>query len=290
MFRGSIVALVTPMKEDRVDVEGLRKLVEFHIEQGTQGIVAAGTTGESATLNDDEKLSVIKTVVDQVKERVPVIAGTAAQSTKHTCELTLKAMELGVDAALIMTPAYIKPSQQGLYEHYKAIAQHAALPQILYNVPSRTAVDLLPETVEKLAQISNIIGIKEATGSLERHNQIQQSCGDKMDVYSGDDGTCCQLMLNGAKGVISVTANVAPKLMLNLCDFALAGDKEQAMSLQESLMPLHNALFLEANPIPVKWGVHAMNLINDEIRLPLTPLAQEYRVELEEVMKQVGCL
>jgi 4-hydroxy-tetrahydrodipicolinate synthase len=290
MFKGSMVALVTPMKDDMVDIESLRRLVEFHIERGTQAIIAAGTTGEAATLTDKEKQLVIKTVVEAVNERIPVIAGTAAISTKHTMELTHMATELGADAALIMTPAYIKPSQQGLLEHYQAIAHHVPLPIIMYNVPSRTAVDLLPETIERLADISNIVGIKEATASLERHQEIYNRCKDKLDIYSGDDVTGCDLMLNGAKGIISVSANVVPKLMAKLCDYALLNQEHAATEIQQRLMPLHQALFIEANPIPVKWALYKMGLINPEIRLPLTALNESHQRELEKVLDGLGCL
>src|SRR3990167_8609771 len=213
MFKGSIVALVTPMLDDKVDVERLRELVEFHIQEGTHGIVAAGTTGESGTLTHDEKLLVIKTVVHQVRERIPVIAGTAANSTRDCVELTQLAMREGAHAALIMTPAYIKPTQEGLFQHYQHVAESAAMPVILYNVPTRTACDLLPETAVRLSAISNIIGIKEATGDETRLQKILAATDCKMDVYSGDDPTCATWLLNGAKGVISVTANVAPRLM-----------------------------------------------------------------------------
>lgn len=287
MFRGSMVALVTPFKDDTVDVEKLRELVECHIDAGTHGIVAAGTTGESGTLTHEEKLLVIKTVIDQVNERLPVIAGTAANSTKACCELTLKAMELGADAALIMTPAYIKPTQEGLYQHYCKIAEAAALPIILYNVPGRTACDLLPETVIRLSTISNIIGIKEATGRLERLQQILDGCEGRVDVYSGDDPTAAQWMLAGAKGVISVTANVAPKLMAKLCDAAQSGDQAECLLINEKLAPLHAQLFLESNPIPTKWALNQMGLIGDEIRLPLTKLSEQHHETLGKTLKEL---
>ncbi|GGI89346.1 4-hydroxy-tetrahydrodipicolinate synthase [Legionella impletisoli] len=285
MFKGSMVALVTPFKDDQVDVETLRELVEFHIDAGTHALVAAGTTGESGTLNHDEKLLVIKTVVEQARERIPVIAGTAMNATKACLQLTVDAMELGVDAALIMTPAYIKPTQEGLYQHYHYIAERAALPIILYNVPSRTASDLLPETVARLSEISNIIGIKEATGKLERLQAILERCDNRLDVYSGDDPTAAQWLLSGAKGVISVTANVAPKLMAKLCDAAHDGEKAQCLRINEQLMPLHEQLFLESNPIPTKWALNKMGLIGDEIRLPLTPLSKVHHQTLEATLK-----
>lgn len=288
MFHGSIVALVTPFKDDQIDVERLRELVEFHIHAGTHGIVAAGTTGESGTLSHDEKCLVIKTVVEQVNERVPVIAGTAANATKDCIALTEDAMRCGVDAALIMTPAYIKPTQEGLYQHYSQVAARDALPIILYNVPSRTACDLLPETVARLAKISNVIGIKEATGSLERLQQIRQLSDDAIDIYSGDDPTAAEWLLAGAKGVISVTANVAPKLMAKLCEAGIDKDEAHTLALHEQLLPLHKALFLESNPIPAKWALHQMGRISEEIRLPLTPLSEQHHQTLEKVLMELG--
>ncbi|MCC5013966.1 MULTISPECIES: 4-hydroxy-tetrahydrodipicolinate synthase [unclassified Legionella] len=285
MFRGSIVALVTPMSEDKVDVERLRELVEFHISAGTHAIVAAGTTGESGTLSHQEKLLVIKTVVDQVRERIPVIAGTAMNATRDCIELTEMAMEYGVHAALIMTPAYIKPTQEGLYQHYSHIANSVAIPIILYNVPSRTACDLLPETVVRLAKISNIVGIKEATGQMTRLQQILRSCEASIDVYSGDDLTAAQWLLAGAKGVISVTANVAARHMAKLCDAGLDNEHAACLRINEQLMPLHQLLFVESNPIPVKWALSRMGLVNDELRLPLTSLSEEHHHALEQVLR-----
>lgn len=288
MFKGSIVALVTPMLDDKVDVSRLCELVEFHIQQGTNAIVAAGTTGEAGTLSSSEKLLVIKTVVHQAKERIPVIAGTAANATKHCIEITKIAMNHGAHAALIMTPAYIKPTQEGLYQHYSQIAKEVAIPIILYNVPSRTGSDLLPETVIRLAEISNIVGIKEATGDIKRlHAILEGSCG-KLDVYSGDDLTAASWLLSGAKGVISVTANVAPRLMAKLCDAAIDNDTETCMQINERLIPLHKILFVESNPIPVKWAVHKIGLMNDEIRLPLTRLSAKYHDPIERVLHDLG--
>ncbi|STX39128.1 4-hydroxy-tetrahydrodipicolinate synthase [Legionella feeleii] len=285
MFRGSIVALVTPMSEDKVDVERLRELVEFHISAGTHAIVAAGTTGESGTLSHQEKLLVIKTVVDQVRERIPVIAGTAMNATRDCIELTEMAMEYGAHAALIMTPAYIKPTQEGLYQHYSHIANAVAMPIILYNVPSRTACDLLPETVARLAKISNIVGIKEATGQMTRLQQILRSCEASIDVYSGDDLTAAQWLLAGAKGVISVTANVAARQMAKLCDAGLDNEHATCLRINEQLTPLHQLLFVESNPIPVKWALGRMGLVNDELRLPLTSLSEEHHQALEQVLR-----
>lgn len=287
MFKGSIVALVTPMQDDKVDVNRLRELVEFHIEMGTHGLVAAGSTGEAGTLSHEEKLLVIKTVIDQAKERVPVIAGTAMNATKDCITLTEQAMEYGAHAVLIMTPAYIRPTQEGLYQHYSRIAESVAIPIILYNVPTRTACDLLPETVARLAKISNIIGIKEATGQMTRLQQILRLSEGSIDVYSGDDITGAQWMLAGAKAIISVTANVAPKLMAKMCDSALDEDHAGCVRLQDQLMPLHELLFVEANPIPVKWALNKMGLIGEEIRLPLTVLSQPHHQAVEKVLKSL---
>ena len=290
MFRGSMVALVTPMRDDKVDVSRLRELVEFHLEMGTQGFVAAGTTGEAGTLSHDEKLLVIKTVIEQTKERVPVIAGTAANATKECIELTAQSMELGAHAALIMTPAYIKPTQEGLFQHYAAIAHAVPMPIILYNVPARTACDLLPETVARLTKISNIVGIKEATGQMTRLQQILRLSENSIDVYSGDDLTAAQWMLSGAKGVISVTGNVAAKLMAKMCDAAMDGDSAACLRVHDQLMPLHELMFVETNPIPVKWAVHKMGLIDADIRLPLTPLSQAHHAAMEQVLKSLDLI
>lgn len=284
MFRGSIVALVTPMLDNHVDVERLRELVEFHINAGTHAIVAAGTTGEAGTLTHEEKLLVIKTVVEQARDRIPVIAGTAANATNDCIDLTQSAMKCGVDAVLIMTPAYIKPTQEGLYQHFSEIAKAVPIPIILYNVPARTACDLLPETIVKLAGISNIIGIKEATGNMTRLQQILRECQDKIDIYSGDDLTAAQWLLAGAKGVISVTANVAAKHMAKMCDAAMDNEHATCLRLQEQLMPLHQLMFVESNPIPAKWAANRMGLCSNEIRLPLTVLTQKNQPLLENVL------
>ena len=287
MFRGSIVALVTPMLNDKVDEERLRELVEFHVKAGTHGIVAAGTTGEAGTLTQEEKLLVIKTVVDQAKERIPVIAGTSANATKQCIELTQRAMMCGVDAVLIMTPAYIRPTQEGLYQHYRQIADAAAIPIILYNVPTRTACDLLPETVVRLSAISNIIGIKEATGKIERLEHILRECDGRMDIYSGDDTTAAAWMLAGAKGVISVAANIAPQYMAKLCDSAIDHNQEACLNIHEQLMPLYQLMGVESNPIPVKWAAFRMGLMNDEIRMPLMRLSVEHQAALEQVLSKL---
>jgi 4-hydroxy-tetrahydrodipicolinate synthase len=290
MFRGSMVAIVTPMKVDgALDFEALAQLVEFHIANGTDGIIAVGTTGESATVDFAEHIRLVQRVVEQVKGRIPVIAGTGANSTTEALHLTQRAMEVGADACLLVTPYYNKPTQEGLYRHYKLIADSVAIPQILYNVPGRTACDLKPETVERLADTPNIIGIKEAS-TLERIQELVQRCGGRMDVYSGDDGIAAEAILNGAKGVISVTANVAPRLMHELCIAALAGDRAQTEAINDQLSGLHQALFLESNPIPVKWAVGQMGLIPPGIRLPLTPLSESFQPMVRAAMQQAGVL
>jgi 4-hydroxy-tetrahydrodipicolinate synthase len=291
MFHGSMVALVTPMKADgTVDNEALDGLVDFHIENGTDAIVAVGTTGESATLDEHEHCATIRRVVTHAAGRIPVIAGTGANSTREAIDLTRCAMEAGADACLLVTPYYNKPTQEGLYLHHRAVAEAVAIPQILYNVPGRTAVDMLPTTVARLAEISNIIGIKEATGNLARGQEILDCCGDKIDLYSGDDATAMELILMGAKGDISVTANVAPRAMHEMCAAALRGDRDEADRLNQLLIPLHDNLFLEANPIPVKWALQEMKLIPSGIRLPLTPLAESCHAPLRAAMKHAGVL
>ena len=289
MFSGSMVALVTPMHTDgSVDQESLEKLVEFHIDNGTDAIIAMGTTGESATLNEKEHCHVIKQVVDFSNKRIPIIAGTGANSTTEAIELTQCAMDAGADACLLVTPYYNKPTQEGLYQHFKKIAESVAIPQILYNVPGRTAVDMLPETVARLAGISNIIGIKEATGDLQRGKQIIDECGDQLEIYSGDDATAMELILLGAKGDISVTANVAPKAMHEMCAAALAGDRDTASKINDRLLALHSKLFVESNPIPVKWALYDMGLIPDGVRLPLTVLDSQYHAVVRDAIKQAG--
>lgn len=287
MFRGSMVALVTPFKSDVVDVAALRELVEFHIQSGTHGIVAAGTTGESGTLSHQEKLLVIKTVIEQVRERVPVIAGTAMNATKACIELTTAAMEYGADAALIMTPAYIRPTQEGLYQHYSHIAHAVGMPIILYNVTGRTACDLMPETVSRLSNISNIVGIKEANGQMARLDALRQGCHGAFDIYSGDDLTAAEWMLAGAKGTISVTANVAPMLMAKMADAAFDKNQAECLRLDEMLKPLHQLLFVESNPIPTKWALSRMGKISDELRLPLTSLSDAHHQPLEHVLRSL---
>jgi len=287
MITGSIVALVTPMEASgAVDWDALKKLVEMHIEKGTASIVAVGTSGESATLDPDEHLEVIGQIVKWVNGRIPVIAGTGANSTSEAIHLTKEAQRLGADAVLLVAPYYNKPTQEGLYLHHKAIAEAASIPQILYNVPGRTACDMLPETVARLAEIDNIVAIKEATGDIDRAREIIDLVGDKMVVYSGDDETAYELILASGKGNISVTANVAPEQMAKLCQLALDGKAEEAKAYNDELMSLHNAMFLESNPIPVKWALHEMGLIGSAIRLPLTQLSEQYREPLRQALSQ----
>lgn len=292
IIQGSIVAIVTPMFEDgTVDWKGLEKLVEWHIAQGTNSIVAVGTTGEASTLSMAEHTQVIKEIVRVANKRIPIIAGTGANSTHEAIELTKEAKELGADAALLVTPYYNKPTQEGLYQHYKAIAEAVDLPQILYNVPGRTGVDMLNETVIRLADIPQIIGIKDATGDVPRGKALVDGlAGKSMTVYSGDDATAYQLIAEGAKGNISVTANIAPKQMSEICSAAIAGDSALAEQLNNNVAVLHQVLFCESNPIPVKWALHEMGLIETGIRLPLTPLAEQYRTQLREDLKAVGII
>jgi 4-hydroxy-tetrahydrodipicolinate synthase len=275
MIQGSIVALVTPMYADgAVDWESLRKLVDYHIAQGTDGIVAVGTTGESATLDEEEHIEVIRQTVEQAAGRIPVIAGTGSNSTREAISLTASAQAAGADACLLVAPYYNKPTQEGLYQHHKAIAEAVQIPQILYNVPGRTGCDLLPATAARLSHIPNIIGIKEATGDLERLRQILAQAQPGFLLYSGDDATACEFCLQGGKGVISVTANVAPRLMREMVAAALAGDRAGAEAVDAKLAGLHKHLFIESNPIPAKWAVHVMGLMDAGIRLPLTWLSE----------------
>jgi 4-hydroxy-tetrahydrodipicolinate synthase len=289
MFQGSMVALVTPMQADgSVDKKSLHDLVEWHIASKTDGLVVVGTTGEASTLSTEEQFEIIASVVKQVAKRIPVIAGTGTNSTLHTIELTQNAKKAGADAVLIVTPYYNKPSQQGLYEHYKYIAEKVSIPIILYNVPSRTACDMLPETIERLAKISTIIGIKEATGKMERGDEIAKRCGKAFKIFSGDDETALDLFSHGGSGVISVTANISPAKMHALCEAALAGNKAMAEKINAELLPLHKKLFLESNPIPTKWVLHQMGKIPSGIRLPLTPLGEKFHAELKNAMREAG--
>lgn len=291
MITGSIVALVTPMdQQDQIQWDNLAKLVEMHVAAGTAAIVAMGTTAESATLNVNEHCQVIDFVVKQVAGRIPVIAGTGANSTQEAIELTAAAKEAKADACLLVTPYYNKPTQDGLYLHHKAIAEAVAIPQILYNVPGRTACDMLPETADRLANIDNIVAIKDATGDMDRGKELIERCSDRMTIYSGDDETFVDLMAMGAKGNISVTANIAPKIMSEVCAAALSGDMDKARELNRPLSDLHRHLFCEANPIPVKWALERMGLIGSGIRLPLTTLSADKRPQVEKAMIAAGLI
>jgi len=289
MYGGSIVALVTPMRSSgEVDFGSLERLVDFHVENATDGIVALGTTGESATLSVEEHIDVVRRVVRLAAGRLPVFAGTGANSTAEAVELTRRAAEEGVDACLLVTPYYNKPTQEGLYRHYRTVAEAVSIPQILYNVPGRTACDMKPETVARLAELPNIVGLKEASGSLERNRELVALLGSRLGLLSGDDDLACESMLGGFRGVISVTANVAPRQVHEVCRAALAGDAERARRLDQNLKALHKALFFESNPIPVKWAVARLGLIADGIRLPLTPLSQRFHAPLLDAMNQAG--
>jgi 4-hydroxy-tetrahydrodipicolinate synthase len=289
MFKGSMVAIVTPMSvNEKIDKKAMQELIEWHIAAGTQGIIVAGTTGESATLCHDEHFELVSLAVKQAASRIPVIAGTGTNSTCSTIKLSGNAKRAGADAALIVTPYYNKPPQNGLYQHYKSIAESVDLPIILYNVPGRTACDILAETVEKLSKIKNIIGIKEASGKLDRAEEIRKRCGKQFAIYSGDDDTAMELMLNGADGVISVTANIAPAKMRELCDAALSGNRTLAEKINDELKLLHKKLFLESNPIPTKWALNVMGKIPSGIRLPLLPLDKRYHEEVKEAMQNAG--
>ncbi len=289
MFQGSMVALVTPMQADgAIDEDALQGLIDFHVENKSDALVAVGTTGESATLDETEHCHVIRRSVEMAAGRIPIIAGTGANSTTEAIDLTRCAMEAGADACLLVTPYYNKPTQEGLYQHHKAIAEAVPIPQILYNVPGRTACDMLPETVERLASIANIIAIKEATGDLDRARNILDRCGDRLDLFSGDDATAMELILLGGKGNISVTANVAPAAMHAMCAAALAGDRDAAKVINDRLDVLNTTLFVESNPIPVKWALYEMGLIPEGIRLPLTVLAEEHHETIRQALRQAG--
>jgi 4-hydroxy-tetrahydrodipicolinate synthase len=291
MISGSIVALVTPMQADgAVDYPALNRLVEWHIQSGTNSIVAVGTTGESATLDVEEHCEVIRQTVVAAKGRIPIIAGTGANSTAEAIELTECAKAAGADACLLVTPYYNKPSQRGLYEHYKKIAESVAIPQILYNVPGRTACDLLPDTIAKLAPLPNIVGIKEATGNLQRGREVLALSSPKFAVYSGDDATAVELILLGANGNISVTANVKPEVMARVCKLALEGKAAEARALDATVADLHRDLFLEGNPVPVKWALNAMGKINGRLRLPLVELDPKFHDTLRATLKKTGAL
>lgn len=287
MFTGSIVAIVTPMYPDgRVDYGALEKLVEFHVVNKTDAIVAVGTTGESATLDYEEHRQVIRKVVEFADGRLPVIAGTGSNSTLEALKLTHWAAEDGAQACLLVTPYYNKPSQEGLYQHFKLIAESVNIPQILYNVPGRTAVDLLPETVERLSHLENIIGIKEAS-TLERIDVLIDKVGDRISVLTGEDGDACEAILRGAKGVISVTANVAPLQMHKITQAAMAGDREKAVALNDEIKDVHRLLFIESNPVPAKWILKEMGKIQGGIRLPLINLDKQYHLTMQDLIAKI---
>lgn len=289
MITGSIVALVTPMHNDGgVDWAGLERLLDLHLASGTAAVGAVGTTGESATLSVPEHIEVIEHCVKYLDGRLPVVAGTGSNSTWEAIELTAAAAAAGVDACLLVTPYYNRPTQRGLYEHYKAIASEVDVPQILYNVPGRTSVDMSNETVQQLAPMENIVGVKDATGDLTRGRDLITRCGEQLAIYSGDDPTAMELMLAGGQGNISVTANVAPALMAELCRLALAGDRSGAAEIDARLAALNKALFLEANPIPVKWALQQRALIGEGIRLPLTALDSRFHEEVRAAMDLAG--
>ncbi|MGE5524207.1 MAG: 4-hydroxy-tetrahydrodipicolinate synthase [Rhodospirillaceae bacterium] len=286
---GSLVAIVTPMKEDgELDLDAFRRLMDWHIAEGTDGIVVVGTTGESPTVDFDEHRLLIRTAVEHVRKRIPVIAGTGANSTREAIELAAYAKQAGADMSLTVVPYYNKPTQEGLYRHFRAIAEAVELPHILYNVPGRTVADMQNDTVLRLAEVPNIVGIKDATANLERASDLMRRKPADFAVYSGDDATGLPLMLLGGHGVISVTANVAPRLMHEMCAAALKGDVKRAREINNQLLPLHRDLFCEANPIPVKWAVQQIGLISGGIRLPLTPLSAGCHEQVRRALRHAG--
>ena len=287
MVTGSIVAIVTPMQDDgQLDLVRFKSLIDWHIREGTDGIVVVGTTGESPTVNFDEHKALIRLAVEHAAGRIPIIAGTGANSTPEAIELSESAKKAGASASLSVVPYYNRPTQEGLYQHFRAIAERVDIPQIVYNVPGRTVADLANDTTLRLAQIPNIIGIKDATGNIERGTDLIRRAPKDFAIYSGDDATGLALMLLGGKGVISVTSNVAPRLMREMCRAALAGDVLTARRLNEKLLPLHQKLFVEANPIPVKWAVAQLGLIGNSLRLPMTPLSPQFYETVREAMRE----
>lgn len=290
MFTGSIVAIVTPFKNNSLDEHALKALIEWHIEEGTNAIVPCGTTGESSTLEYEEHYRVIEVTIQAVNGRVPVIAGTGANSTDETIKMTRKARELGADGALLVVPYYNKPSQEGLFRHYKAVAEAVDIPIVLYNVPGRTALNMLPQTVARLADIKNIVAIKEASGNLAQVSEVIRLCGDKLTVLSGDDFTTFPLMTLGGKGTISVSANVAPKDVSAMCRALNDGNYEKARALHFKLEPLNKGMFIETNPISVKTALSLMGKIQEEMRLPLCPMSPENKEKLKNILKNYGIL
>ena len=286
MFTGSMVAVATPMNEDgSIDYDSYESLIEFHIENKTDAIVPVGTTGESATIDHDEHCKIVSFVVNKVSKRIPVIAGTGANSTSEAIALTKYAYEAGVDGCLSVTPYYNKPTKEGLYKHYKAIAEAVPVPLIHYNVPGRTSVDMLPKTVERFLKINNIVAVKEAIGDLKRIKELVDICGSKINILSGDDLTAMEALLIGGKGVITVTGNIAPKYMHLMCKAAIEGDRKLAQEYDKKIVGLHKDLFLESNPIPTKWALHKMGLIKKGIRLPLTSFSEEHHAKLLNSMQ-----
>ena len=291
MFTGSMVAIVTPMHDDgSVDWTALERLVDHHVAEGTDAIISVGTTGESATLNHNEHGEVISRTVKAAAGRIPVIGGTGANSTAEAISLTRHAADVGVDACLLVVPYYNKPPQEGLYQHFKAIADAVSIPQILYNVPGRTGVDMQNDTTLRLAEIENIVAIKDATNDLDRGRDLITRAPQDFLVYSGEDGTACELMISGGQGTISVTANAAPNLMHRMCQAAIAGDADSARALNNQLADLHKAMFVESNPIPAKWAVSQQGLIDGGIRLPLLPLSSQCHDEVRSAMTGAGVL
>jgi 4-hydroxy-tetrahydrodipicolinate synthase len=291
MIQGSIVAIVTPMHADgTLDLPGLRKLIDWHIAEGTDGIVIVGTTGESPTVSVEEHCELIKVAVEHTAKRIPVIAGTGGNSTSEAIELTQYAKDVGADASLLVVPYYNRPTQEGMYQHFKKIAEAVDLPAILYNVPGRTVADMANETVLRLAQVPGVIGIKDATGNIGRGCDLMRQAPKGFAVYSGDDPTAMALMFCGAKGNISVTANVAPRGMHELCDAAMNGRVAEAIAINDKLFPLHNKLFVEPNPVPVKWAMAEMRLISAGMRLPIVPLASEYHETVRTALRESGVL
>ena len=285
-LEGSMVAVVTPMLSDgSIDLGALRSLIDWHVSEGTNAIVVAGTTGESATLSVQEHCDLVERSVEFSNQRIPIIAGTGSNSTQEAVYFTQSAKKCGADACLLVTPYYNKPSQEGLYRHFKTIAEKVDIPQILYNVPGRTACDMSIEIVDRLADMNNIVGIKDATGDLARGRELVKRCGGRLSVYSGEDAINHALMEGGACGSISVTANVAPRLMASMCSFALAGDIKSAASVDKKLFALHKNLFLESNPVPVKWALTKMGRIKEGIRLPLLGLDEKYHLQVIEALK-----
>jgi 4-hydroxy-tetrahydrodipicolinate synthase len=286
-----MVAMVTPMHPDtEVDFPAMERLIDFHVENGTQAIISVGTTGESATLGFELHAEVMERTVKHAAGRIPIIAGTGGNSTAEAIHLTGIARDIGADGALLVVPYYNKPTQEGLYRHFRTIAETVPIPQILYNVPGRTGCDMLTATVNRLADIDNIVAIKDATGDLDRARELVETCGDRMNILTGEDGSACEHMLLGGKGDISVTANVAPRAMRRLCDAAMAGDAGTAREIDAGLADLHAALFLESNPIPVKWALHEMGMIEEGIRLPLTWLSERYHETVRAAMRKAGII